>query len=282
LETVYDYSNIVAHLRTFGNWDVYAPPTMKDFPPHWPPACDVRRVQDWLSNNGCPDGVDLLNGACAPMACALGTHACQMLEEGTDPAVVARMGYTSFLGSLGKLGPEAAADSVFTGLKNNGWKTTHKLWNYRIGEDPLYFGTLPVKMHVQKAMEGKHRQVLPLYILCFVFANDELTYADLTKNPVANNAMYEVHAVSIVVDPVSKALLIMDPNGSIMKGSNMDFVTMPMQQKQGTPTTYVSRYDLDQKTLKRGRDKDREREKERERERERERARERERERDKE
>ena len=60
--------------------------------------------------------------------------------------------------------------------------------------------------------------------------------------------MFNVHAVSIVIDPVSQVLLIMDPNGSIMKGSNMEFVTMPMQQKQGMPTTSVSRYDQDQKT----------------------------------
>ena len=182
------------------------------------------------------------------MACAFGTHACQMLEEGKHPANVARYGHSSFLASLGHLGPEAAAESVFTGLKNNGWKTTHKLWNSGIGEDPLYFGTQHVQTHVQKAMEGKHRQVLPLYILCYIFADEELTNAVLTKNPVANSAMFNVHAVSIVVDPVSKVLLIMDPNGSIMKGSNMEFVTMPMQQKQGMPTTSVSRYDQDQKT----------------------------------
>ena len=97
-------------------------------------------------------------------------------------------------------------------------------------------------------MEGKHRQVLPLYILCYIFADEELTNAVLTKNPVANSAMFNVHAVSIVVDPASEVLLIMDPNGSIMKGSNMEFVTMPMQQKQGMPTTSVSRYDQDQKT----------------------------------
>ena len=73
-----------------------APPTMKEFPPHWPPAYDEDRVLDWLSKNGCPDGVDLLNGACAPMACAVGTHACQLLEQGTHPTTVARNGHSSF------------------------------------------------------------------------------------------------------------------------------------------------------------------------------------------
>jgi hypothetical protein len=189
-----------------------------------------------------------------------------MLAAGTPPANVARIGHSSFVASLGRLGPEAAAESVFTGLKNNGWKTTHKLWNSGIGEDPLYFGTQHVQTHVQKAMEGKHRKVLPLYILCYIFADDELTNAALTKNPVANSAMFNVHAVSIVIDPVSKVLLIMDPNGSIMKGSNMEFVTMPMQQKQGAPTTSVSRYDQDKKTQS-------ERERQRYREREQERAR---------
>ena len=164
------------------------------------------------------------------MACAFGTHACQLLEQGTPPTTVARTGHSSFVASLGRLGPEAAAESVFTGLKNNGWKTTHKLWNSGIGEDPLYFGTQHVHIHVQKAMEGKHRQVLPLYILCYIFADEELTNAVLTKNPVANSAMYNVHAVSIVVDTESKTLLIMDPNGSIMKGSSMEFVAMPMNQ----------------------------------------------------
>ena len=228
---------------------------MNEFPPHWPPAYDEDRVLDWLSKNGCPDGVDLLNGACAPMACAFGTHACQLLEQGTPPTTVARNGHSSFVASLGRLGPEAAAESVFTGLKNNGWKTTHKLWNSGIGEDPLYFGAQDVQTHVQKAMEGTHRKVLPIYILCYIFADEELTNAVLKKNPVANNAMYNVHAVSIVVDPASKVLLIIDPNGSIMKGSNMEFVTMPMQQKQGPPTTTVSRYDQDQKPLKRWRDR---------------------------
>jgi hypothetical protein len=244
LETTYNYDNIVAHLRTFG-WDVLAPLTSKEFPPHWPTKFDEPAVLDWLLKMGCPDGVDLLDGACCPMARALGAHACQMLEVGKDPFDVRRQGHTSFIQLLGELGPEAAADLVFAGLKERGWNTTQKLWVESLGEDPLYFGTEAVKMHLQTAMDGKNRQVLPLYILCYVYADDEEPQKDTT----ANKAMYDVHAVSIVVDPVWKALLIMDPNGSLMAGSNMEFVNMPIQQKEGPATTTVSRYAQDRKGM---------------------------------
>ena len=240
LETTYNYDNIVAHLLTFG-WDELAPRTSQEFPPHWPTKFDEPAVLDWLSKNGCPDGVDLLDGACCPIARALGAHACQMLEEGKHPTWVVKWGHTNFIGRLRVLEPEVAANFVFAGLKERGWENTQKLWDESLGDDPLYFGTEPVKTHLQKAMEVNERQVLPLYILSYVFAAKE----EPTKDTTANVAMYSVHAVSIVVDPFCKALLIMDPNGSLMAGSNMEFVSMPIQLKEGPATTSKSRYDRD-------------------------------------
>jgi len=166
-----------------------------------------------------------------------------MLEEGKHPTEVVKRGHTSFIGRLEVLGPKVAADFVFAGLKERGWEKNQKLWDESLGEDPLYFGTEAVKKHLLKAVKGKNRQVLPLYILSYVFADEE----EPTKDTPANVAMYSVHAVSIVVDPFWKALLIMDPNGSLMAGSNMEFVSMPMQMKKGSDSTYKeSRYDRDQ------------------------------------
>jgi hypothetical protein len=82
-------------------------------------------------------------------------------------------------------------------------------------------------------------------MLCYLFDNNELTNAEL-KNIKEESAQYSLHVVvGLAINNLNKTVVIVaaDPNGALIGGSNMEFLTMPLTKLQIKPTTTLSCYD---------------------------------------
>ena len=87
-------------------------------------------------------------------------------------------------------------------------------------------------------------EIIPKYIpyICCLFDNNEFTNAEL-KNIKEESAQYSLHVVGLVINSLNKTVIIADPNGALIGGSNMEFLTMPLTKLQSKPTTSLSCYD---------------------------------------
>ena len=84
--------------------------------------------------------------------------------------------------------------------------------------------------------------IIPLYILSYVFDNNELSMEDL-QNATEETAQYSLHVVGLVMHRVQHILFVADPNGALIGGSNMEFLAMPLKKLNHRSTTKVSAYD---------------------------------------
>ena len=84
--------------------------------------------------------------------------------------------------------------------------------------------------------------MIPMYILCYLFDNDELSVEEL-KSSTEETAQYSLHAVGLVMHRDSRRLFVADPNGALIGGSNMEFLAMPLKKLNHKSTTKVSAYD---------------------------------------
>jgi hypothetical protein len=92
---------------------------------------------------------------------------------------------------------------------------------------------------------------MPLYILNYIWDGDELCAADLVVDTI-ETAQYSCHVVGLVVDARARVAYVADPNGALVPGGNMEFLSLPFAPRK-RPSTAVSQYDVDQAgTGKRG------------------------------
>ena len=88
-------------------------------------------------------------------------------------------------------------------------------------------------------------------MLNYIFDEDELSAREL-KCTVQETAQYSLHVVvGLVFDKQRSRILIADPNGALIPGSNMEFLSMPLKKRREKESTTVSRFDLDSKKRKR-------------------------------
>ena len=59
--------------------------------------------------------------------------------------------------------------------------------------------------------------IIPLYILCYVFDNNELSIEEL-KNATEETVQYSLHTVGLVMHRDSRRLFVADPNGALIGG----------------------------------------------------------------
>jgi len=85
---------------------------------------------------------------------------------------------------------------------------------------------------------------LPLYITNYIFDGDELSPADLVSGAAFETAQYSCHVVGLVLDPEGKVCYICDPNGQLLAGGNMEFVSIPLAPREA-PTTALSAFDIE-------------------------------------
>jgi hypothetical protein len=57
-------------------------------------------------------------------------------------------------------------------------------------------------------------------MMCYLFDNNELTNAEL-KNIKEKSVQYSLHVVGLVINSLNKTVIIADPNGALIGGSNM-------------------------------------------------------------
>jgi len=110
------------------------------------------------------------------------------------------------------------------------------------------FGHDLAKINIMKVIESRDRSLrpicIPLYVLCYLFDENELTNDELQMTSV-ETAQFSLHVVGLVV--YNDVVMVADPNGVLRGGSNMEFLSMPLTPLESQPTTCVSCYDRDVK-----------------------------------
>ena len=76
-----------------------------------------------------------------------------------------------------------------------------------------------------------------------IFDGDELSAEDLKRDDI-ETAQYSCHVVGLVLSPAQNAF-IADPNGALIPGHNMEFLSVPVLSSNFNETTATSRYDRD-------------------------------------
>ena len=82
-----------------------------------------------------------------------------------------------------------------------------------------------------------------MYIVSYLFDNDELTEEDLSRS-TEESAQYSCHAVGLVFDRKIRCIIVADPNGPLIPGFNMEFLKYPLI-KRSAPSTKLSSFDLE-------------------------------------
>jgi hypothetical protein len=85
---------------------------------------------------------------------------------------------------------------------------------------------------------------MPLYVLSYLYDTEELTHAELLASK-EESAQYSLHAVGLVFDQSNKRIIIADPNGALVPGSNMEFVQIPLTSRSTCSTCCVAQFELD-------------------------------------
>ena len=118
-------------------------------------------------------------------------------------------------------------------------------WKDVIGSYMDYlFGNEVTKERILEKAFFPEINLLPLYILNYIFDNDELSTREL-KTHLAETAQYSLHVVGLVFDFSRKRVIIADANGALIPGSNMEFLSIPLKTRKAKESTTLSRFDLD-------------------------------------
>ena len=78
----------------------------------------------------------------------------------------------------------------------------------------------------------------------YIFNDDELTDKQI-EDTTEETAQYSLHVVGLVFDKENRRIVVADPNGTLLPGSNMEFLTIPLKKRRAKPSTKISRFDLD-------------------------------------
>jgi hypothetical protein len=106
------------------------------------------------------------------------------------------------------------------------------------------FGNEVMKAKVISALQTVSSSFyMPLYVLSYLYDTEELTHAELLASK-EESAQYSLHAVGLVFDQTNKRIIVADPNGALVPGSNMEFVQIPLTSRS-TCSTSVAQWDLD-------------------------------------
>ncbi len=112
------------------------------------------------------------------------------------------------------------------------------------------FGHNLAKASILEAANNPAVNMMPLYVLNYIFDGDELSNNEL-KNAVEETAQYSLHVVGLVFDIHRSRLFIADSNGALIPGSNMEFLSMPLKTRNAAAaSTKVSCFDLESKKRK--------------------------------
>jgi len=247
--TTYTHASLVPWIQSAladdTPWEVVVPvlneEEKKNYPPisEWPPKRNRRHVEDWLRDAGCDTPSDLVDGACEPLAVYLSNSIKTDLDK--KNFIDLNRSMQTAKTKLDGLRPAEAAAIVFEKCKK---KVAPIVWGDHVNGTHMdyLFGNEAAKKQILDARNANSTTSIPLYILNYIFDGDELTDKQLAKGK-KETAQYSCHVVGLVFDRDNQRVIVADPNGPLVPGSNMEFLAIPLQPK-GEESTSVSSYDL--------------------------------------
>ena len=208
----------------------------------WPNQKDLKSIQQWLLLHNCKDPKDFVDGACEPFALYLSNSILSSIKDGSFVDVMHSNEIAKR--TLREMKLEEAAETVFEKFINN--TSTFKIWDptYHGAYGDYLFGNEVMKTKVISALQTSSSNFcMPLYVLSYLYDTEELTHAELLASK-EESAQYSLHAVGLVFDQSNKRIIVADPNGALVPGSNMEFVQIPLTSRI-TCSTSVAQWDLD-------------------------------------
>ena len=70
---------------------------------------------------------------------------------------------------------------------------------------------------------------VPLYVMNYIWDGDALDEKQLLET-CYETALYSIHVVGVVFDSNTQTVYIVDPNGPLMKGGSMEFLSLPIRK----------------------------------------------------
>lgn len=211
---------------------------------HWPNKIHSKSVLSWLTKQKCTDAKDLLDGACEPLALYLSVSIHSDIQRETFVDLNYSQG--SALQQLENMRPFEATRTIFQHYINPRTRGPH-FWNSTFqgsSHADFLFGSEALKLKVTSVIKQDSAILyLPLYIISYLFDNDELTEEDLSRS-TEESAQYSCHVVGLVFDRKIRRIIVADPNGPLIPGFNMEFLKIPLI-KRSAPSTKLSSFDLE-------------------------------------
>ena len=254
-ETTYDHQNMLDWLKEIlPDWTIIIPNNSCSALSDWPTEGIIRNgVKEWLEEKNHPHPDDLIDGACDPLAYYLSSSIYEiLLSSKIELNTIAQQNefvssvYNEVKQSLAQLEPRVAAELIF-GEYIKQESPSPQFWP-DISDDSFnhfLLGHHLARSRIQEiAASGDSTKIIPLYVLCYLFDENELTNSVL-KKVKEETAQYSLHAVGLVINSSNKTIIVADPNGGLKEGSNMEFLSMPLTKLKSGATTKVSRYDRD-------------------------------------
>jgi len=211
----------------------------------WPNKRTSKAVQQWLKSNNCSDPKDLIDGACEPLALYLSVSIINSIKDETFKDVMSSNNIAKK--NLEKMTPSVAAKTIFENFLHAD-TTTPLLWgpNIQGAYGDYLFGNDEMKEKVNTEIlqsTASSISCMPMYVLNYLYDTEELTPADLLAS-TEESAQYSLHAVGLVFDGIHKRIIVADPNGALIPGSNMEFVHIPLLRRSSASTN-ISSFDMD-------------------------------------
>jgi hypothetical protein len=256
-KTSYSHDNLNAWLKAIlPDWEIFIPqkeevcgqsfPTLSD----WPPINIRNTVKHWVEEQNVKNTEDLLDGLCEPLAFYLSSKIKLDIELGNNHSIYTM--YQNIKSELDSLEAVDACQSVLARYINQ-VQDSPLFWGEGIvGSYKDYlFGHNHAQASILEAAKNPSINIMPLYVLNYIFDGDELSNNEL-KNTVEETAQYSLHVVGLVFDTHRSRLFIADSNGTLIPGSNIEFLSMPLEKRKAPASTKVSSFDLDSKKRKVG------------------------------
>jgi len=282
---VYTYDELRAWLSlALGPaWSIHVPSVLGDMAlsTAWPaeqPKRDGRVseraiIEGWLHKHGCADPGHFLDGACEPLAVALGREVQMHLVARTlAPDRVADTAHHTLQQELSQDGAQAA-ERVFGGCFARGFVDGRATWSTEVWgeryeirndidgggapeEDPGLVAYLYGCRGAQKRIaalaaelddaddECQRVAAMPLYVLTYIWDADELSEEDMHMANADETAQYSCHVVGLVLDATRRVLVVADPNGGLLPGGCMEFLAVPPRPR--APSTSRAQFDIDE------------------------------------
>jgi hypothetical protein len=234
--------------RVLPTWRFYLPSELGEPLSTWPAPLDAPNVLAWLNKYNCPAPKHLLGGICEMLAVYLSN---QVVDFSSSENLADQIHAAAFA-SLKRCSKDTAAAKIFTALRETARKGGLPLWNlsdgplakYLLGGDKIAGA---IAKAAAKALKSGNIEMIPLYILGYIYSEVELTQTQLETEDTNEAACYSCHVVGLVFHPTDRVVIVADPNGGMIPNGNMELVRVPLEKRTSpNSSTVKSQFQIDQ------------------------------------